>query len=133
MGKSFCKLRDNQVDETTIDNKSMRKLKSIRLLKMRDPWGEETWTGDWSRFSFAWTTLSGDLQAKLNGSTKSSGQFYISFEDFLKHFDELYLVHTNLNAFAHAPLTHHHKSLDNEWACVQFYGSWKSEDSSAAG
>lgn len=95
---------------------------------MRDPWGEESWTGKWSRFSFEWTNLSRKLQTKLNGNTKSNGQFYISFEDFLINFDEFYLVHTNMNAFNY--ITSKKYSI---WSCVSFLGSWSKSDCSAGG
>lgn len=134
MNQSFAELRPHVTDKSPEENQ--RDGESIRLLRMRDPWGEETWVGDWSRFSFKWTTLSAELQTKLNGNTKSNGQFYMSFEDFIQHFDELYLVHTNLDAFGYSPsrtASINRKSLKSKWSCIQFEGSWSLENSTAAG
>lgn len=105
---------------------------SIKLLKMRNPWGEDSWAGKWSRFSFEWTRLSGELQESLlNSSTKPNGQFFISFDDFVDYFDELYLVHTNLNAFDYSPTTA--TAVSHDWSCETFLGSWSRESGTAGG
>ena len=96
---------------------------------MKNPWGEDAWAGKWSRFSFEWTTLSKQLQNQLNGDTKSNGLFYISFDDFVEHFDELYLVHTDLNAFNYSSQSF----CSDQWLCEKFEGEWNLEKGTAGG
>lgn len=76
--------------------------KSIKLLRLRNPWGiaeaKNTWNGNWCKSSPEWSKVSAALQATLKANDQSDGQFYISFEDFLVHYDSLDLVHTDFNA-----------------------------------
>lgn len=101
---------------------------SIKLLKMKNPWGEhKSWTGRWSRFTNDWQRISKDLNKKFNFTDQTHGIFYMSFEDFLEYFDELFLVHTNLNAY--------HRSTDDyylnkiKWLSVNFSGEWDEKTS----
>ena len=56
----------------------------IKLLKLRNPWGEKEFNGDWSDNSTKWNN---DLK-KLFGFTekKDDGIFYMSYEDFTYYF-----------------------------------------------
>lgn len=57
-----------------------------RLLQLRNPWGQGEWTGDWSDSSPLWTAeLVQLLKPTINASVED-GLFYLSFEDFLRHF-----------------------------------------------
>ena len=57
---------------------------AVRLLKMRNPWGNGEWAGDWSDSSSLWTE---DLRKKLRvGQAADDGLFWISFEDFAVYF-----------------------------------------------
>ncbi|KYG49847.1 hypothetical protein M433DRAFT_139740 [Acidomyces richmondensis BFW] len=55
----------------------------LKLLKLRNPWGEVEWEGDWSDGSRLWTA---EMMTKLNHTFGDDGVFWISFKDFLKHF-----------------------------------------------
>eukprot|EP00347_Sterkiella_histriomuscorum_P024013 403332608 len=57
--------------------------KTIRLLKIRNPWGFKEWTGDWSDKSTKWTQ---DIKDELGFEDKDDGVFYISFDDYLNFF-----------------------------------------------
>ena len=59
----------------------------FQLLKIRNPWGEHEWNGDWSTNSKLWTD---ELKAKLGFSELDNGIFWMNFEDFSKCFK---LVH----------------------------------------
>ncbi|CAF0712164.1 unnamed protein product [Brachionus calyciflorus] len=92
----------------------------IRLLKLRNPWGHEIpWTGKWSQDSVEWKKLSNEIKEKIDFvSCQNDGLFFISFDDFLKYFDNLDFVHTNLSIFDN-------KVHNDDWKCEQFYGEWK--------
>lgn len=55
----------------------------LKLLKIRNPWGETEWEGDWSDGSKLWTA---DMMIKLEHTFGDDGVFWISYKDFLKHF-----------------------------------------------
>ena len=58
-------------------------LQTVRLLKIRNPWGRREWNGDWSDFSSKWTP---DLQRQVGFEAKEDGIFFISFEDYVTFF-----------------------------------------------
>jgi calpain-15 len=62
----------------------------VKLVKLRNPWGQGEWTGDWSDNSSLWTP---ELRAKLNVEKKDDGSFYICYEDFLKYFSDVQICH----------------------------------------
>lgn len=50
------------------------------LLKIRNPWGQGEWTGDWSDDSDLWTP---ELSAELGQTDGNDGIFFITVEDYL--------------------------------------------------
>ena len=70
---------------------------NIRLIKLRNPWGKNEWTGDWSFISNLWTI---GLRKELEmGVEKTDGVFFISIEDFIKNFGSgaICKIHSNFN------------------------------------
>ena len=57
-----------------------------RLLKLRNPWGEAEWKGDWSDHSDLWTE---DLKKQVGLEDKDDGIFYMSYEDFSTYFTDV--------------------------------------------
>ena len=57
--------------------------RQVKLLKLRNPYGQVEWEGDWSDESDKWTP---ELRAELNVVIANDGIFYIAFHDYLKHF-----------------------------------------------
>ena len=55
-----------------------------KLIKLRNPWGEKEFNGDWSDKSSKWTD---DLKRVFEfDEVKDDGIFYMSYDDFLKYF-----------------------------------------------
>jgi hypothetical protein len=60
---------------------------TIRLVRIRDPWGIREWKGAWSADSEQWTIA---LRKRLKDSwSKGDGTFFMSFEDMLERFHHL--------------------------------------------
>ena len=62
-----------------------------RLLKIRNPWGEFEWSGDWGDSSEKWTDeakAAFDFQGAGN-----DGTFWMSFDDFTKYFESVTICH----------------------------------------
>ena len=59
--------------------------KTIKLLKIRNPWGKEEYKGPYSDSSKLWTA---DLRTQAGASVKNEGVFFMPIADFKKSFTE---------------------------------------------
>lgn len=57
-----------------------------RLIKLRNPWGNFEWTGDWSDQSPNWTE---EIKHELNLQDEDDGTFWMSFVDFTHYFSRI--------------------------------------------
>lgn len=71
-------------DEPSIINPKTKK--QVVLMKMRNPWGEKEWTGDWSDNSDLWTD---ELKKLLKVKKKDDGVFFMDINDFKKYFGDV--------------------------------------------
>ena len=61
------------------------------LVKMRNPWGQGEWNGDWSDKSSLWTP---ELKQKVNYQNNvDDGVFYMDFRDFFSSFSLTTIAH----------------------------------------
>lgn len=64
--------------EVSLDNGT-----TVKLVKIRNPWGQGEWTGDWSDTSSLWTDkIKGELG--ITHSFKTDGAFWMDWSDFKK-------------------------------------------------
>ncbi|KAK5641704.1 hypothetical protein RI129_010251 [Pyrocoelia pectoralis] len=63
------------------------------LVRLRNPWAKGEWTGAWSERSWEWDGLSTRDKELLSLRVTNDGEFWMSFDDFAKHFTQLDLVH----------------------------------------
>jgi calpain-15 len=74
-------------------------------VKLRNPWGEGEWTGDWSDDSDCWTPES----KKLAGWTdEEDGTFFMAIEDLRKYFSRVQICRINDN-YKYSSLKARHK------------------------
>lgn len=59
--------------------------KSVRLLKLRNPWGGKEWKGEWSNFWPHWPQEIKD-QVSIN---PGNGTFWISYDDIVQYFYDI--------------------------------------------
>ena len=75
---------------------------NVRLVNMRNPWGNKEWSGEWCDSSSRWNLVSeGRPQFK-----KNEGTFWMSIEDFCKYYvvSGISHFHTNyLYTYLHVP------------------------------
>lgn len=55
----------------------------VQLLKLRDPWATQNWTGNWSKNSSLWTK---ELKQQLNYTPEDRGIFFMEYKDYIKYF-----------------------------------------------
>ena len=101
----------------------------VRLIKLRNPHGtKKSWKGAYSINNKKWINLSPAIKQRYNLSLSPNGEFYMTFEDFVDNFEEVNILHVNLNAFltinpgasAIAP------QLNAQWRSIQIYDEWRS-------
>nr|XP_033499272.1 calpain-3 isoform X1 [Epinephelus lanceolatus] len=68
---------------------SQHKESKVRLVRLRNPWGQVEWNGPWSDNSKEWVTLSKAEKEKLQHQSAEDGEFWMSFEDFKKNYTKI--------------------------------------------
>jgi len=89
----------------------------IPLIRIRNPWGNETeWNGAWSDGSAEWGYVPDDEKMNLGLNFEHDGEFWMSYKDFVKYFDGIELCN----------LTPDSLNEDNnfKWEVATFEGSW---------
>lgn len=61
----------------------------LKLICVRNPWGQGEWTGDWSDDSELWTTRMKNLTGQQDFA--NDGIFWMDFNDFVVEFDDVYV------------------------------------------
>ena len=61
----------------------IHEIKGEKVIRLRNPWGEGEFNGDWSDYSSKWTE---DLKKKYNYYEKEDGDFFMGYNDFLNYF-----------------------------------------------
>ena len=61
-------------------------VETLRLVKLRNPWGRREWRGEFSSKSMAWTKRLGDT---LSRTRADDGTFWMSYQDVLVHFSSI--------------------------------------------
>ena len=61
----------------------LHEIKGEKVIRLRNPWGEENYNGAWSDNSSKWTK---ELKEKYKFDEKEDGDFYMGYKDFLKYF-----------------------------------------------
>ena len=56
---------------------------TVRLIKLRNPWGKGEWTGDWSDNSEKWTPK---LRVMCGSSVADEGYFFIPLENYWEEY-----------------------------------------------
>lgn len=68
----------------------------VDLVRLRNPWGDEMeWRGAWSDNSEEWGLVSAEERRRLEVTSAGDGEFWMTYEEFKKRFDELYITSLN--------------------------------------
>ncbi|GCB75657.1 hypothetical protein scyTo_0016458, partial [Scyliorhinus torazame] len=88
----------------------------VQMIRVRNPWGQVEWNGSWSDDSTEWKTVDATDNRRLNMVSKDDGEFWMSFDDFKKHFDTVEIC--NLTPDSLDTDTFH------KWEVTVFEGAW---------
>ncbi|KAK8398222.1 hypothetical protein O3P69_003854 [Scylla paramamosain] len=87
----------------------------VRMVRLKNPWGEREWNGAFSDGSPEWSKVSASERQKLGLTFEDDGEFWMTFEDFLEHFTDLsicFLINTKFLSFS------------KTWQETTFFSSW---------
>ncbi|XP_056266873.1 calpain-2 catalytic subunit-like isoform X2 [Pseudoliparis swirei] len=87
-----------------------------KLIRIRNPWGQVEWTGDWSDDSTQWGQISDEDRDRLSHRSED-GEFWMSFNDFLRHYSRLEICNLTPDALSDDSVS--------KWALSKFDGSWR--------
>uniref|UniRef100_A0A8C9XB05 Calpain 2, (m/II) large subunit, like n=1 Tax=Sander lucioperca TaxID=283035 RepID=A0A8C9XB05_SANLU len=87
-----------------------------KLIRIRNPWGQVEWTGAWSDNSMQWRQISSEDRERLSHRSED-GEFWMSFADFLRHYDRLEICNLTPDALSDDTVS--------KWALSKFDGSWR--------
>lgn len=97
----------------------------VRLMRIRNPWGNEVeWNGAWSDNSREWDSISESIKDEFNLVKEADGEFWMTFEDFIKNFDIVQICHLTASSYSSEMLDQKIVS-DHEWKCSIYESSWR--------
>ncbi|XP_077285605.1 calpain-1 catalytic subunit-like isoform X2 [Arctopsyche grandis] len=91
------------------------------LVRLRGARGRGHWAGAWSAGSWEWQGLSDRDRELLSVRVTNDGEFWMSFEDFSKHFTQLELVHVGPDDWMSEPALH----SKQPWRAVLARRRWR--------
>jgi len=104
----------------------------VRLLNIRNPWGQFEWGGEWCDNHRNWTSEM--IEAFKPDFDASDGTFWMSYEDFFKNFDSLTVCKTQnweeLRLKGKFIRVEEEEMEGNDWVISQFYYSFVIDKSS---
>ncbi|OCT64805.1 hypothetical protein XELAEV_18041044mg [Xenopus laevis] len=65
---------------------TMLKGKSVKLVRLRNPWGQVEWNGSWSDNAKEWAMVEKSEKIRLQHQVHEDGEFWMSYDDFMKNF-----------------------------------------------
>ncbi|XP_072514107.1 calpain-9 [Salminus brasiliensis] len=63
--------------------------KKVRLIRVRNPWGQVEWNGPWSDSSREWSVVDKAVKIRLLENATDDGEFWMEFEDFKANYDRV--------------------------------------------
>ncbi|XP_032040871.1 calpain-9 isoform X3 [Aythya fuligula] len=111
----FGLIKGHAYSLTGIDEVSYRGQK-VRLIRIRNPWGQVEWNGPWSDNSLEWRLVSPSEQKRLSQTALDDGEFWMKFEDFKVHFDKVEICNLTPDALE--------DSTAHKWEVTIHEGSW---------
>ncbi|RMC12711.1 hypothetical protein DUI87_10236 [Hirundo rustica rustica] len=88
----------------------------VKLIRIRNPWGQVEWNGPWSDNSAEWHSVSPLEQRRLSQAAQDDGEFWMKFEDFKVHFDKVEICNLTPDALG--------DSTAHKWEVTIHQGSW---------
>lgn len=98
--------------------------KLVKLLRLRNPWGQTEWIGSFSKKSEDWNLIPENTKSDMKLTSEEDGEFHIPFAHFMNHFATVEICHISPN-LANAQ-TQNLKG--KHWILKETHGKWIAGD-----
>uniref|UniRef100_A0A8D2HWI1 Calpain-3 n=1 Tax=Urocitellus parryii TaxID=9999 RepID=A0A8D2HWI1_UROPR len=93
-----CGLVKGHAYSVTGLEEALFKGEKVKLVRLRNPWGQVEWNGSWSDGWKDWSFVDKDEKARLQHQVTEDGEFWMSYEDFIYHFTKLEICNLTADA-----------------------------------
>ncbi|XP_069091136.1 calpain-9 [Pleurodeles waltl] len=90
--------------------------KKVRLVRVRNPWGQVEWNGPWSDNAPEWRSVDPSEQKRLTQTAIDDGEFWMQYEDFLRHYHKVEICNLTPDALE--------EDTSHKWEVMVHQGSW---------
>uniref|UniRef100_A0A4X1V174 Calpain-3 n=1 Tax=Sus scrofa TaxID=9823 RepID=A0A4X1V174_PIG len=93
-----CGLVKGHAYSVTGLEEALFKGEKVKLVRLRNPWGQVEWNGSWSDSWKDWSFVDKDEKARLQHQVTEDGEFWMSYDDFIYHFTKLEICNLTADA-----------------------------------
>ncbi|XP_041534778.1 calpain-3 isoform X5 [Microtus oregoni] len=93
-----CGLVKGHAYSVTGLEEALFKGEKVKLVRLRNPWGQVEWNGSWSDGWKDWNFVDKDEKDRLQHQVTEDGEFWMSYEDFVYHFTKLEICNLTADA-----------------------------------
>ncbi|CAN0540449.1 unnamed protein product [Rangifer tarandus platyrhynchus] len=93
-----CGLVKGHAYSVTGLEEALYKGEKVKLVRLRNPWGQVEWNGSWSDSWKDWSYVDKDEKARLQHQVTEDGEFWMSYNDFIYHFTKLEICNLTADA-----------------------------------
>ncbi|XP_005381397.1 PREDICTED: calpain-3 isoform X5 [Chinchilla lanigera] len=93
-----CGLVKGHAYSVTGLEEALFKGEKVKLVRLRNPWGQVEWNGSWSDGWKDWSFVDKDEKARLQHQVTEDGEFWMSYDDFIYHFTKLEICNLTADA-----------------------------------
>ncbi|XP_061771469.1 calpain-9 [Nerophis ophidion] len=90
--------------------------RKVKLIRVRNPWGQVEWNGPWSDHSKEWDYVDKAEKSRILQNSTEDGEFWMDFEDFKAGFDKVEICNMTPDALTDNTKRH--------WEAQLFEGQW---------
>ncbi|XP_035770384.1 calpain-9 [Neolamprologus brichardi] len=88
----------------------------VKLVRIRNPWGQVEWNGAWSDNSREWNYIDSAEKTRLMQNSADDGEFWMEFEDFKRNYDKVEICNMSPDSLT--------EDTKHQWAVNVFEGNW---------
>uniref|UniRef100_A0AAR2LSR4 Calpain 9 n=1 Tax=Pygocentrus nattereri TaxID=42514 RepID=A0AAR2LSR4_PYGNA len=88
----------------------------VKLIRVRNPWGQVEWNGPWSDNSREWSIVDKAVKTRLLENATDDGEFWMEFEDFKANYDRVEICNLTPDSLT--------DDTKKKWDINMLEGSW---------
>uniref|UniRef100_A0A3B4HBU2 Calpain 9 n=1 Tax=Pundamilia nyererei TaxID=303518 RepID=A0A3B4HBU2_9CICH len=88
----------------------------VKLVRIRNPWGQVEWNGAWSDNSREWDYIDSAEKNRIMQNSADDGEFWMEFEDFKRNYDKVEICNMSPDSLT--------EDTKHQWAVNVFEGNW---------